>query len=115
MSRWTLGLWNTREVAPGLYAGESLFDGASGLVQVSVDEVRGVVDYAVGASRESLVPRIRATVIAGEALGHAAGTCVVTLIAWRTAAMDDERWARLAASHEVEIDLIRGQLEAARR
>ncbi len=113
MSRWILGLWNCRETQPGLFTGDSLFDGATGWVRVQVDAARGLVDYLVGATPESLLPRIRASVIAGESLGHAPGTCVVTLEAWRTGDMGDERWARLTHTHETEIELIRAQLAAA--
>ena len=115
MSRWILGLWNCRETAPGLFTGESLFDGAIGCVRVVVDAGRPQVDYLVGASADSLVPRIRAHVIDGALLGHARGTCLVTLEAWRTGDMSDERWTRLMHTHETEIELIRAQLEAAPR
>lgn len=113
MSRWILGLWNCRETQPGLFTGESLFDGATGFVRLQVDTARGLVDYLVGATPDSLEPRIRASVIAGALLGHAPGTCVVTLEAWRTGDMSDERWARLMHTHETEIELIRAQLAAA--
>lgn len=115
MSRWVLGLWNCREVEPGLFQGESLFDGAAGFVRVIVDAARGQVDYLVGATPQTLAPRIRAGVIAGESLGHPAGTCLVTLTAWRTGDMGEERWARLMHTHETEIELIRAQLAAAPR
>ena len=112
LARWNLGLWHTREVEPALLAGTSLFGGGQGLARVLVDAARGSVEYCVGASRESLQPRIQARVQPGPELGHAAGTCLVTLLAWRTAAMTDEQWQRLAAVHEVEIELIRAALEA---
>ena len=115
MSRWILGLWNCRETAPGLFTGVSLFDGASGWVRVVADAGRGQVDYLVGATPETLVPRIRACVIDGPRLGHADGTCLVTLEAWRTGDMSEERWARLVATHETEIELIHAQLGAAPR
>jgi hypothetical protein len=38
-------------------------------------------------------------------------SCVVSLIAWRVTAMDDARWERLIACHEVEIRLIQALLE----
>ena len=38
---------------------------------------------------------------------------MVTLVAWRTGDMSDERWARLMHTHETEIELIRAQLAAA--
>lgn len=113
MSRWVLGLWNCRELAPGLFQGESLFDGGTGLVRVRVDAAGGTVDYGVGAGTDTLSWRIRASVVAGDALGHAPGGCLVTLQAWRTGDMDDERWARLVHSHETEIELIRAQLATA--
>ncbi len=113
MSRWILGLWNCRETAPGLFTGESLFDGGLGWVRVVADCGRGQVDYLVGGTPETLVPRIRAGVIDGPLLGHAPGTCLITLEAWRTGDMSEERWARLMHTHETEIELIRAQLEAA--
>ena len=113
LARWNLGLWHTRAVGANLLAGTSLFDGGAGLARVQVDAVTGWVSYAVGGHEAALQPRIQARVQPGPELGYPAGHCVVTLLAWRTAAMDDERWQRLKAAHEVEIELIRSQLEAA--
>lgn len=112
MGRWNLGLWQTREVSPGLMTGSTLFGGGEGFAEVVVDAATGVVDYRVGASAQALVPRIQARVQRGRALGHPEGTCLVTLLAWRAADMDEARWQRLIAAHEVEIDIIRGVLEA---
>ena len=112
MARWNLGLWNCREVKPGLLTGQSLFDGAVGWVRVRVDPTRGGVDYYVGSDPQALEPRIRASVLAGETLGFPAGSCVVTLEAWRTQDMSDDRWARLVQTHETEIALICAQLVA---
>jgi len=112
MQRWNLGLWNCREVEPGLFTGQSLFDGATGWVRVQTDTQRGVIDYLVGEDPRSLAPRIRASVIAGEILGYAGGSCVITLEAWRTAGMPGERWQRLMQTHETEVNLICAQLTA---
>jgi hypothetical protein len=112
LAQWNLGLWHTREQAPGLLAGHSLFGGGAGLVRVQVDAEQGWVAYAVGADEAALQPRIQARVQPGPELGYAEGHCVVTLLAWRGADMDDARWQRLKAAHEVEIDLIRTQLQA---
>ncbi len=121
LARWNLGLWHTRQIEPDVFTGQSLFDGAPGWVRVRVHAELGLIDYWVGADAQSvappmqaiaLAPRIQARVSAGLALGHAEPSCVVSLLAWRTAAMDDARWQRLVATHEVEIDIIRGQLEA---
>jgi hypothetical protein len=38
----------------------------------------------------------------------------LTFIAWRAAAMDDDRWRRLAASHEFEAVLIKNLIENGR-
>ena len=111
LARWNLGLWQTREQAPGLLAGTSLFGGGRGVARVQLDAPRGWVDYRVGGDGQGLVPRIQARVQAGAELGHADGTCVVTLMAWRSADMDDARWQRLRSAHEVEIEIIRAELE----
>lgn len=112
MAQWNLGLWNCREVEPGLFTGESLFDGATGFARVQVDADRGLIDYRVGTSPAGLKPRIRASVVAGEMLEHPPGTSVVTLETWRTAGMSDERWTSLMQVHETEIALIQAQLGA---
>jgi len=112
MAQWNLGLWNCREVEPGLFTGESLFDGAIGFARVQVDADRGLIEYRVGPNPAVLKPRIRASVVAGELLEHAVGTSVVTLETWRTAGMSDERWTSLMHLHETEIALIQAQLGA---
>jgi hypothetical protein len=93
--------------------GTSLFDGSTGVVRVVPDPERLAIDYLVGADEGSLQPRIAARVVDGAALGRPEGTCVVTLLAWRTADMDDARWEQLVAAHEAEILLLRGRLQAA--
>lgn len=113
LARWNLGLWHTRDAGPGLVTGRSLFGGGSGLARVQVNAQEGWVNYAVGASEAELVSRIQARVQSGPELGYAEGHCMVTLLAWRTAGMADDRWERLKAAHEVEIDLIRAALEGA--
>ena len=111
MARWTLGLWNCREVESDLFTGESLFDGATGWVRIVRLPGIDAVDYHVGPAPDRLLPRIHARVIDGPLLGHAAGSCLVTLIGWQPDGMSPERWRRLVVSHEAEIELIRAQLE----
>lgn len=113
LARWNLGLWHTQTAPGGLLQGRSLFDGALGLAQVVVHAEQGLVEYRVGSTAPALVPRIQARVQPGPELGYANGHCLVTLLAWRSAGMSDAHWQRLRAVHEVEIDLIRAQLEAA--
>jgi hypothetical protein len=37
-------------------------------------------------------------------------SCLVSLVAWRVASMDQARWERLIACHEVEVLLIQALL-----
>ncbi len=111
MACWNLGLAHCREDAGGLITGESRFDGSRGWVRVVPLAGIDAVDYHVGPAPDHLAPRIHARVVDGTTLGHDAGTSLVMLLAWRPDAMDDERWHRLVAVHEAEIELIRAQLE----
>ncbi len=110
MSRWNLGLWNCREVEPGLFTGESLFDGATGWVRSAPLGEGSIVDFRVGGERDRLTMRISVRVLASESLGYPAGGSVITLTAWRPQSMSDERWHRLLKAHEAEILLIQAQL-----
>ncbi len=113
MARWCLGLFETRDAGDGLVTGRSLFDGAVGWARIERDDARGTVAWHLGADPTRLSPRIHAAVVPGPVLGHPEGTVLVSMWAYRPAGMDDARWARLAAAHEAEIELIRAQLESA--
>jgi hypothetical protein len=109
LGRWSLGCFDTAATeTPGLYTGRSLFDGGVGWYRI--DAAGSVIDYLVG-TPQHLVRRISVRIMPGAEFGYAAGTCLVTLIAWRPADMDAARWARLCAAHEVEILLIKSQIE----
>ena len=111
------GAGMTNSLVVGNGSAGSLFGGGRGLARVVVDAARGWVDHRVGSDAQELVPRIQARVQPGAELDHAEGTCIVTLMAWRrrSAGMDDARWQRLCAAHEVEIEMIRAELERPRR
>jgi hypothetical protein len=100
--------------APGIYRGRSLFDGAQNHFAIKAHPQLLLVEYIVG-PREALTPRIRAQVIRAESVGLAATSCYLTLTAWRPADMPAARWSRLCASHNVEIWLIKEQVEEAAR
>ena len=111
LGRWSLGCFDTRPAEePGLYAGRSLIDGSDAFFRIDADPERLVVDYLVG-TPDSLVRRISARVVPGPTIDLPEAFCLVSLMAWRTAGMDDEHWARLCALHEAEIVLIKGQIE----
>lgn len=111
LHRWSFGTWST-EIAPdGLVTGTGIFDGAKVFVRIDADRQRLSVDYRVGSEPSNLVPRILVRVIPGSDLGMARDHCVLTFVAWRAAAMNDDRWRRLTASHEFEVVLIKHLIE----
>ncbi len=111
LSRWSLGCMDLVPVGDGIYEGRSLFDGGRGWLSIDADPGRLLVDYHVG-TREKREPRISARVVPGPVCGLGETVSIVTLTAWRAAAMSDDRWHRLCASHEAEIWLIKAQMEA---
>jgi hypothetical protein len=108
---WALGCWDASVDPSGRFYGVSLFSGEETWGRVDADPVRLVIDYLVGSRPDQLARRISARVVPGPVTGRPDGVCLVTLTAWRGAAMDDERWRQLVAAHEAEILLIKGQLE----
>lgn len=111
LGRWSLGCFDTEAAAePGLYTGLSLFDGGRGWYRIEADAALLSIDYLVG-TPDRLTHRISARVMAGAPLAYADATCLATLIAWRPADMEDDRWRRLCASHDAEIWLIKAQIE----
>lgn len=113
LPRWSFGTWTTEILPDGLVLGTSLFDGARTYVRIDADKARLSIDYHLGADPARLVPRIVVRVVPGTALGNGADSSVLTFIAWRAAAMDDDRWRRLTAAHELEVVLIKSLLERA--
>lgn len=111
IGRWSLGCMNTAAAGDGIYRGISLFDGAALFVRPVVHTVLGIVEYHVGGDPAKLVPRIIARVVPGPLVGRDANQCLASLIAWRDAAMSEDRWRRLCATHEAEIYLLRAQIE----
>jgi len=100
------------EVAPGVYRGVSMVDGAEGFIEIRPFPELGLIDFAVG-SLTVRIPRIFIRVTTGAALGLGDGACLVALHAMRSAQATPEAWARTCTLHEAEILLIKGQLEAA--
>lgn len=111
LHRWSFGTWET-EIAPdGLVTGTSIFDGTRTFVRIEPDAERLSIDYHLGTDAANLAPRIAVRIVPGGRLGLEAASAVLTFLAWRTAAMTDERWRRLTASHEFEAVLIKSLLE----
>jgi hypothetical protein len=109
VGEWALGALAAKRVgASDLF--ESKEHGIA--FHVDADAKRLVVDYYVGSRADDLIMRISTRVIPGETLGRAAGTCLVSMAAWRPQSFDDRRWSRLKAFHDAEIHLIREKIEA---
>lgn len=112
LHRWSFGTWKTEIAANGLVLGTSLFDGSSLYVRIDRDEARLIIDYHLGADPRKLVPRIQLRVVPGGHVGLGDEQSVLTFIAWRSEAMDDERWRRLTAAHEMEAVLVKSLIES---
>jgi hypothetical protein len=113
LGSWALGCWEAKIVADGVACGVSLFDGSRTYVRADADRSRLTVDFAVGDDPSRLVHRISGRVLPGAPLGYDAGSSLVSLLAWRSAAMSDKRWQRVLVSHDAEILLLQARLEAA--
>ncbi|QIG52007.1 hypothetical protein G5V57_32490 [Nordella sp. HKS 07] len=112
LHRWSFGTWKTEIGEDGLVRGTSLFDGSSIHLRIDAYETRHIIDYHLGVDPQKLVPRIQVRVVPGEHVGLDSGHSVLTFIAWRSEAMDDDRWRRLTASHEMEVMLIKAMIES---
>ncbi len=110
--KWAIGSWDRREVGDNLFAGTSLYDGTEIFVSVYGDRERLIVDYGAGTDPQDLPVRTMARIIPGPTVGRAEGTCMVSLVSWRLDRMDDDRWRRLCVSHETEMYIIKGLIEA---
>jgi hypothetical protein len=114
LDRWSFGTWQT-EISPnGLVIGTAIFDGSKIMLKIDADLHRLSIDYHLGTEPHNLVPRINVRIVPGPIVGLTDDACVLTLIAWRTASMDDERWRKLKASHEFEVVLIKNLIETGR-
>ena len=111
--RWTWGSFDRTEVEPGLFEGTSVFTGRPTFVRLNVDRARLLVDYDVGASKETMIFRNMSRVIPGDVLKLGPDKCVVSLMSWRLATHSDADWTQLCTVHEAEMFLIKGLLERA--
>jgi hypothetical protein len=108
---WTLGSWHREQIGDRLFRGVSLFDGSETFVRISADPVALLVDYEVGPAPDRMLRVNAARVVPGPVLGRPDGTCVVTLMKWRTPAQTDEEWRRACVTFDTEIYMIKGRLE----
>ena len=83
------------------------------LIRVSLEEEMKIIHFHLGNSKDSLVPRIMIRILPHPFSGKKTGSgSLISMIAWRTEEMDEERWRALKAAHEYEILQIKAMLES---
>ena len=110
-SDWTLGSWNREDLGDGLFRGTSLFDGTYTYVRLEPEPASLLVDYWVGTDPDRLLRLNSARIVPGPAVGRPEGTCLVTLLKWRTPSQSDEAWAVACGIFDTEVHMIKGRLE----
>lgn len=108
---WTLGSMERRKLEENLYSGISLFDGAELFIRIDADAERLMIYYHVGGDVDNLQPRNLVRIVPGAVVGKKENTCLVTLLTWRSALVDDARWKLTCVSHETEMFIIKNRLE----
>ena len=111
MDLWSFGTWRINVDSDGLVHGRSIFDGSTACVRIEPDAQNRLIDYCIGTTPENLEPRIFVRVTPGEVTGSSALNCILSMVAFRTEAMSDDRWHRLVTAHAFEVQLIKSLLE----
>jgi hypothetical protein len=109
---WTFGSWDRRQVGDQLFVGRSMFDDKETFIRIDADEERLVIYYGIGEDPEHLQMRNMARIVRGQDLGWEDSRSLVTLLAWRSAFMNDDRWKQLCVSHETQMFIIKARIEA---
>ena len=113
LSAWAVGMGETTVHPDGTIEGAFPETKQPIWARIDAEPDRSTILYHLGPDPDSLVPRIMVRVVAGSVLGLDPGSCVVSMIAWREAAMDDARWEGLKAGHESEIHEVKRLVESA--
>ena len=108
---WALGSWARVDEGDGVVSGTSLWDGSTLYIQIEAQPELRLVDYYTGRERGRLRHGVSARVLAGEPLGHPAGSSVLTLVVWRNPGHTDDSWRRTYHAFQAEVHLIKGRLE----
>ena len=111
MDLWSFGTWRIKVNNDGLVHGRSIFDGSAAFVRIQPNERNYLIDYWVGSDSKRLVPRIFVRITSGEVTGSAKQNCVLSMVAFRSEDMNDDRWHRLVTAHAFEVQLIKSLLE----
>jgi hypothetical protein len=112
---WTFGSWDRRQIDESLFVGTSMFDGKETFIRIDTDPERFMIYYYLGSDPKHLVARNLVRIVPAQVVQSDAETCLVTLLAWRSAFMDDLRWKQLCVSHEAQMFIIKARIEAEKR
>lgn len=112
LASWAAGMGDAKVHADGLVEGTFPRTGRPIWARIDEDPDRSIICFHVGLDRDSLVPWIMIRVVPGDVLEADPGACVVSLIAWRQASMDDARWNALKSGHEREVLEVKRLVEA---
>ena len=111
LKSWALTRGDVEILAPDLVKGVATGDGSDVFVRIQQPEGSDAVYYRVGGDPDNLAPRIMVQVMAGPHINADDNQCVVSMLAWRSAAWDDARWSALVDAHEAEIHVIKKLIE----
>ena len=110
LSLWSFGTWQTEIDDTGLVRGTSIKDGGVIYVRIEAHPEQRLIDYHLGATPDTLSPRIYGRVTSEGVFGDGQGAGL-SLTVLRVAEMDDARWHSLTATHRVELDIVKSALE----
>ena len=115
LSSWAVGMGETTVHPGGVIEGAFPETNQPIWARIDADPSRGTILYHLGSDPDALVPRIMVRVVPGSVLDSDPESCVVSLVAWRLASMDDARWEGLKSGHEREVHDLKRLIESTSR
>ena len=112
LSSWAVGMGETTVHPDGTIEGAFPETRQPIWARIDADPGRGTILFHLGPDPDSLAPRIMVRVVPGSVLERDPQSCVVSLLAWRQAFMDDARWGGLTSGHESEIRELKRLIES---
>ena len=111
LGEWAIGCQQARDIGGGLFRGHSGLSGGPLYVRLEADNARLLITYQAGETPARLAPRVMARILGAPFVADEKTTCLLSLMAWRTADMDETRWRAIIRAHEQEVLTIRQRLE----
>ena len=112
LSSWAVGMGETTVHPDGTIEGAFPQTKQPVWARIDADPGRGIILFHLGPDPGSLVPRIMVRIVPGGVLERDLQSCVVSLVAWRQASMDDARWEGLKSGHESEVRELKRLIES---